>query len=84
MKNFKFDLFFGFSVSSSSVDPTEPVTATALSTTQVFWAFDRKLAQRKHFPEVNWLFSFSDHRHLLDDYYQRNFPEFVPLRAKVQ
>ena len=26
---------------------------------QVFWGLDKKLAQRKHFPSVNWLISYS-------------------------
>ena len=29
------------------------------TTTQVFWGLDKKLAQRKHFPSVNWLISYS-------------------------
>jgi hypothetical protein len=28
-------------------------------TLQVFWGLDKKLAQRKHFPAVNWLISYS-------------------------
>lgn len=28
-------------------------------TLQVFWGLDKKLAQRKHFPSVNWLISYS-------------------------
>ena len=26
---------------------------------QVFWGLDKKLAQRKHFPSINWTISFS-------------------------
>lgn len=26
---------------------------------KVFWGLDKKLAQRKHFPSVNWLISYS-------------------------
>lgn len=33
-----------------------PPSATLL---QVFWGLDKKLAQRKHFPSVNWLISYS-------------------------
>lgn len=29
------------------------------SSWQVFWGLDKKLAQRKHFPSVNWLISYS-------------------------
>ncbi len=72
-----------FSVSSPGGDFTDPVTAITLNSTQVFWALDKKLAQYRHFPEVNWLNSYSKYTHLLDDYYERNFPEFLPLRVKV-
>jgi vacuolar-type H+-ATPase catalytic subunit A/Vma1 len=26
---------------------------------QVFWGLDKKLAQRKHFPSINWNISYS-------------------------
>ncbi|CAF4285235.1 unnamed protein product [Rotaria sp. Silwood2] len=34
-------------------DFTDPLAAVTLSIVQVFWALDKKLAQRKHFPSVN-------------------------------
>jgi V-type H+-transporting ATPase subunit A len=49
----------------------------------VFWGLDKKLAQRKHFPSVNWLISYSKYMRALDDYYDKNFPDYVPLRTKV-
>lgn len=38
-----------------------PLLSTALCRhcPQVFWGLDKKLAQRKHFPSVNWLISYS-------------------------
>ena len=51
---------------------------------QVFWGLDKKLAQRKHFPSINWLISHSKYMRALDDYYEKNHPEFVALRTKVQ
>lgn len=73
-----------FSVSPPGGDFADPVTAATLSIVQVFWGLDKKLAQRKHFPSVNWLISYSKYTRALDDYYEKNFPEFVPLRAKVR
>ena len=32
---------------------------------------------------MNWLISYSKYTRVLDDYYDKNFPDFVPLRAKV-
>lgn len=45
---------------------------------------DKKLAQRKHFPSINWLISYSKYLRALDDFYDKNFQEFVPLRTKVK
>merc|ERR1712232_259140 len=46
-------------VSPPGGDFTDPVTSATLSIVQVFWGLDKKLAQRKHFPSVNWDISFS-------------------------
>ncbi len=70
-------------VSPPGGDFADPVTAATLSIVQVFWGLDKKLAQRKHFPSVNWLISYSKYMRALDDFYEKNFPEFVPLRTKV-
>lgn len=71
-------------VSPPGGDFADPVTAATLSIVQVFWGLDKKLAQRKHFPSVNWLISYSKYMRALDDYYEKNFPEFVPLRTKCK
>ncbi|KAF1741377.1 hypothetical protein MXB_85, partial [Myxobolus squamalis] len=49
-----------------------------------FWGLDKKLAQRKHFPSINWLISYSKYARSLDEYYEKNFPNFVYLRTKVR
>merc|ERR1712151_65908 len=46
-------------VSPPGGDFADPVTSATLSIVQVFWGLDKKLAQRKHFPSVNWNISFS-------------------------
>jgi V-type H+-transporting ATPase subunit A len=51
---------------------------------QVFWGLDKKLAQRKHFPSVNWLVSYSKYLNVLNEFYDKEFPEFTPLRTKAQ
>lgn len=50
---------------------------------KVFWGLDKKLAQRKHFPSINWLLSYSKYMRVLDEFYDKQHPEFVPLRAQV-
>lgn len=38
---------------------------------QVFWGLDKKLAQRKHFPSVNWLISYSKYSKSLEPFYDK-------------
>ncbi|XP_029030369.1 V-type proton ATPase catalytic subunit A-like [Betta splendens] len=71
-------------VSPPGGDFSDPVTSATLGIVQVFWGLDKKLAQRKHFPSLNWLISYSKYMRALDDYYDRNYPEFVPLRTKAK
>ncbi|XP_071957494.1 V-type proton ATPase catalytic subunit A [Antedon mediterranea] len=71
-------------VSPPGGDFSDPVTSATLGIVQVFWGLDKKLAQRKHFPSINWLISYSKYMRALDEFYDKNYPEFVPLRTKVK
>jgi len=71
-------------VSPPGGDFSDPVTSATLSIVQVFWGLDKKLAQRKHFPSVNWLQSYSKYMKTLDNHYETNDAEFVPLRTKAK
>ncbi|XP_006004953.1 V-type proton ATPase catalytic subunit A-like [Latimeria chalumnae] len=71
-------------VSPPGGDFSDPVTSATLGIVQVFWGLDKKLAQRKHFPSVNWLISYSKYTRALDDYYDKHFLEFVPLRTRAK
>lgn len=51
---------------------------------QVFWGLDKKLAQRKHFPSVNWNVSYSKYTKVLEPYYDTTEPGFVELRTKTK
>ncbi|MBI2577048.1 V-type ATP synthase subunit A [Candidatus Woesearchaeota archaeon] len=46
-------------VSPPGGDFSEPVTQGTLRVIKTFWALDAKLAQRRHFPSINWLTSYS-------------------------
>jgi V/A-type H+-transporting ATPase subunit A len=46
-------------VSPPGGDFSEPVTQNTLRITKVFWALDAALADRRHFPAINWLRSYS-------------------------
>ncbi|CAF1069258.1 unnamed protein product [Adineta steineri] len=71
-------------VSPPGGDFTDPVTSATVNIVQVFWGLDKKLAQRKHFPSVNWLLSYSRYTGALEDYYDKNYPDIIPLRAKCR
>lgn len=71
-------------VSPPGGDFSDPVTSATLGIVQVFWGLDKKLAQRKHFPSINWLQSYSKYEKALDPYYDANWDEFVSLRVKVK
>jgi len=71
-------------VSPPGGDFSDPVTSATLSIVQVFWGLDKKLAQRKHFPSVNWLQSYSKYLKALDPHYEQRDPEFVGLRTKIK
>ncbi|MBO0481579.1 V-type ATP synthase subunit A [Candidatus Enterococcus courvalinii] len=46
-------------VSPSGGDISEPVTQNTLRVVKVFWGLDANLAQRRHFPSINWMQSYS-------------------------
>lgn len=65
-------------------DFSDPVTAATLGIVQVFWGLDKKLAQRKHFPSVNWNLSYSKYMKVLEPYYESVDPEYISLRDKCK
>ncbi len=46
-------------VSPSGGDFSEPVTQNTLRIVRVFWALDTELKNKRHFPSINWLRSYS-------------------------
>jgi len=71
-------------VSPPGGDFTDPVTTATLNIVQVFWGLDKKLAQRKHFPSVNWSISFSNYERQLESYFDKFDNEFSMLRTKFK
>jgi len=70
-------------VSPPGGDFSDPVTTSTMSIVQVFWGLDKKLAQRKHFPSVNWSTSFSKYVHSLEGYFDTYDPDFASVRQKM-
>ncbi|KAI0003304.1 V-type ATPase [Russula compacta] len=71
-------------VSPPGGDFSDPVTSATLGIVQVFWGLDKKLAQRKHFPSVNWNLSYSKYTKVLEPYYDSTEPGFVDLRTRTK
>ncbi|WP_048151964.1 ATP synthase subunit A [Methanolacinia paynteri] len=69
-------------VSPPGGDFSEPVTQNTLRIVKCFWALDAKLSQRRHFPAINWLNSYSLYLDSLSSYYDEKIsPEWNPLRT---
>merc|ERR1711971_728918 len=71
-------------VSPPGGDFTDPVTSATLSIVQVFWGLDKKLAQRKHFPSVNWGISFSKYIRTLEPFFEKYDREYSMLQHKMK
>ena len=69
-------------VSPPGGDLSEPVTQNTLRIVRVFWALDTKLRERRHFPTINWLTSYTMYDKQLVNWYKQNVAEDFPaLRA---
>jgi V-type H+-transporting ATPase subunit A len=71
-------------VSPPGGDFSDPVTTATLAIVQVFWGLDKKLAQRKHFPSINWNISYTKYMQTLETYFDEFAPGFLALRKKIK
>lgn len=71
-------------VSPPGGDFADPVTTSTMSIVQVFWGLDKKLAQRKHFPSVNWNISYTNYTSVLNTYFNKYDEEFNDLKSKFK
>uniref|UniRef100_UPI00261E2E42 V-type ATP synthase subunit A n=1 Tax=uncultured Halorubrum sp. TaxID=399555 RepID=UPI00261E2E42 len=56
-------------VSPPGGDFSEPVTQNTLRIVKTFWALDADLAERRHFPSINWNESYSLYKDQLDPWF---------------
>jgi V/A-type H+/Na+-transporting ATPase subunit A len=71
-------------VSPPGGDFSEPVTQNTLRIVKVFWALDAKLAQRRHFPAINWLQSYSLYPEYLGAYYsEKAAPDWNETKSSI-
>jgi len=71
-------------VSPSGGDFSEPVTQNTLRIVKVFWALSKPLAERRHFPAIDWLTSYSLYLDSLENWYRTSIgPEWSRLRKEA-
>jgi len=71
-------------VSPPGGDFSEPVAQNTLRVVTAFWALDTNLADRRHFPAINWLTSYSLYLDFVKAWYDKNIDkEFQALRGEM-
>ena len=71
-------------VSPPGGDFSEPVSQNTLRVTRVFWGLDANLANRRHFPSINWLTSYSLYMDDMADWYKTNVSkDWIDLRKEA-
>ncbi len=72
-------------VSPPGGDFSEPVTQSTLRIVGTFWALDASLAQRRHFPAINWNRSYSLYSGMLGGWLAENVaPDYDAVRTRAQ
>jgi len=71
-------------VSPPGGDFSEPVAQNTLRIVKVFWALDADLADRRHFPSINWLKSYSLYLDEIQNWWKKEVGEdWLKLRTKA-
>jgi len=71
-------------VSPPGGDFSEPVAQNTLRIVKVFWALDSDLADRRHFPSINWLKSYSLYLDTIGSWWNKGIGKnWLQLRNKA-
>ncbi len=71
-------------VSPPGGDLSEPVSQNTFRIVKVFWALDNSLADRRHFPAINWLTSYSLYLDNVREWWRQKLGEdWKPLRDEA-
>ncbi len=70
-------------VSPPGADFSEPVTQNTLRIIDAFYALDVALANKRHFPTINWLTSYSLYIDAVKDWWNRHDPGWEDTRANA-
>jgi V/A-type H+-transporting ATPase subunit A len=68
-------------VSPPGADFSEPVTQNTLRVVEALYSLDVTLANRRHFPTINWLTSYSLYAEAVKDWWSKVSPEWADTRA---
>ncbi len=70
-------------VSPQGSDFSEPVTQNTKRFVRCFWALDKALAYKRHYPAINWMESYSEYDEDLKEFYNENLGEdFLNMRNR--
>lgn len=67
-------------VSPSGGDFSDPVVTATLNIIQVFWALDKNLADKKHYPAINWSKSYTNYEKGIEELFDSNYTDFSLFR----
>jgi len=70
-------------VSPPGADFSEPVTQNTLRIVDVLYSLDVSLANRRHFPAINWLTSYSLYADAVKGWWSKIDPEWADTRANA-
>ena len=71
-------------VSPPGGDFSEPVAQNTLRIVKVFWALDSDLADRRHFPSINWLKSYSLYLDEIQNWWKKEIADnWIKLRNRA-
>jgi len=68
-------------VSPPGADFSEPVTQNTLRIIDALYSLDVTLANRRHFPTINWLTSYSLYAEAVKDWWSKVSPDWADTRA---
>ena len=70
-------------VSPPGADFSEPVTQNTLRIIEVFYSLDASLANRRHFPAIHWLNSYSLYADAVEDWWSNVSSDWSETRASA-
>ena len=70
-------------VSPPGADFSEPVTQNTLRIVDALYALDVSLANKRHFPAINWLTSYSLYTDAVKDWWHKIYPEWLDSRGSA-